>query len=106
MAELEYPQEVVKVAILGTGVDVSHPDLRRAFTEKRIKCDRTLINSLDAFVDDDGHGTQLARVVLTTAPGAVLFVSRIARSKEMLNNDEVLDKLMRVRFKIILCNAN
>lgn len=103
MADLQYPEEAIKVAILGTGVDISHPDLRRAFSEKRIKGDRI---PPDAVLDDDGHGTQLARVVLTTDPNAVLFVARVARNKEMLNSDEVLDTLLRVRFKIILCNAD
>jgi hypothetical protein len=100
--DLQYPEEAIKVAILSNGVDVSHPDLRRAFSEKRIKGDRIAPDDLD----DDGYGTQLARVVLTTAPNAVLFVARVSRNKEMLNSDEVLDTLLRVRFKIILCNAD
>jgi subtilisin family serine protease len=102
MTNFRYSTESVKVAILDTGVDIYHPDLQQASSEKRIVGCETLLNSRDPFRDPHGHGTHVARVVLKLAPpNVVLFIASVVDGEENLNHDEAHQTLERVLFENI-----
>jgi hypothetical protein len=63
---------VVKVAILDTGIDLLHQDFRDVGTSKNF-CDGDNSDVQDL----DGHGTQVASIVLQLAPNAQLCIARI-----------------------------
>ena len=70
----------VKVAIVDTGVDGSHEQIRRAIETKTICSGRGFPNSVELppFQDAQGHGTHAASVFLQTAPDALLCIARIS----------------------------
>ncbi|KAK3940187.1 peptidase S8/S53 domain-containing protein [Diplogelasinospora grovesii] len=101
-------QELVKVAILDTGIDLKHPDFEkpRAISfqqgkpisaagepnqKDRIKgCWDCMSGSSKAetMEDCDGHGTKVASIILRLAPGAELYIARISRGNDQRNLDE------------------
>jgi len=75
----------VKIAILDTGVDATHPTISAAIKEKRIAGffpnsldEESRSDSLDPLNDTNGHGTQGTGVLLKTAPHAKIYVARVA----------------------------
>lgn len=68
----------MRVALLDSGVDASHPDIRKALNDKRIRDARGFPASLDPRGDRNGHGTHGASVFMRTAPHAVLYIARIS----------------------------
>lgn len=71
----------VKVAILDTGIDFNHPDLRAAYAG----C-KNLVDSSQPCMDDNGHGTHVAgtiagaldgKGVAGVAPGARLYAVKV-----------------------------
>lgn len=61
-----------RIALLDTGVDVSHPDFRNS----DIICG-DMINPGDRGWDIDGHGTACAGIILAIAPRCTLLSARI-----------------------------
>lgn len=71
----------IKVGVLDTGIDLTHPDL-----SERIKGSYNAINPLRSANDDNGHGTHVAGIiaatdneigVIGTAPEADLFAIKV-----------------------------
>jgi hypothetical protein len=85
----------VRVAILGFGVDVTHPDLRKALAEHRIGGCRSFPNSLSSSPDNDGSGTHAASVLLKMAPTAILFMAQVG-------DDESTVEVFLTFFNILL----
>lgn len=71
-------QKSVRVAILDTGIDATHPEIRVALEEKRIAGQRGFPDSLDPLCDRHGHGTHGISVLMKTAPNAIIYVARVA----------------------------
>jgi subtilisin family serine protease len=71
------------VAILDTGVDITHPEIQAAqFRIKGYFSQSTDISSegdLKLVQDDDGHGTHGTSVLLRTAPHAVIYVAKVTK---------------------------
>lgn len=96
--------EVVKVAILDTGLDESHPDFAFARSRpqksgikpvgseptqrSRIKGRNNLCGDGDAgdVTDVDGHGTHVAGIILQLAPRAELYIARVCQGNRTYGN--------------------
>ena len=69
--------------MLDTGLDLLHPDIRAC--ENQVKGIHNWIDSGDPqqIIDSNGHGTCVAGLLLDFAPGADLFVAKIAEKKPL-----------------------
>lgn len=84
----EYAQkqadERVRIAVLDTGIDLDH--LRIAKSKARIPICNSWVAS-DPFVGDTcGHGTHIAFVTLRMAPWAHLYVARVFKNGNEVDN--------------------
>ncbi|KAL6403076.1 hypothetical protein AUP68_12408 [Ilyonectria robusta] len=66
----------VKIAILDTGADLSHPDIAEADKNDRVKY-HDFITDKPTMVDADGHGTHCTSLLLKFAPNAEVYVARV-----------------------------
>ncbi|KAI1299920.1 hypothetical protein F5Y03DRAFT_243836 [Xylaria venustula] len=91
--------EIVKIAILDTGIDLKHEDFNFPRAEAissdgqpihadheplqkermNIKNSKSFIGEADDLQDVDGHGTQVASIILRLAPRAEILVGRICQ---------------------------
>jgi subtilisin family serine protease len=71
-------QKPVWVAILDTGVDTRHPELKKAAQAHRIGGYRGFPDSLDSLADRNGHRTHGASVFMCTVPRASIYLGRVA----------------------------
>lgn len=70
----------VKIAILDTGVDMTHPDMMAR--AERIKAKYNLVNPKARHVHDrTGHGTFAAGLILDFAPDADIYIAKIAENE-------------------------
>lgn len=85
------PYERVKIAILDTGAANSNKSgtpqtIRKARQLNRITWRQFLVDgkplNLPAKEDEDGHGTQVASILLKVTPYAKIYIYRIAQDKE------------------------
>jgi len=94
------PSVPVKVAIIDTGVDITHPKLARFRGEqlhpKRCRGFPDDLNH-DPTVDKHGHGTYVTDVLLTTAPDVNLYIARVLGDHDI---DPPPDQVVKVRFII------
>ncbi|KAJ5466014.1 Subtilisin-like protein [Penicillium desertorum] len=67
-----------KVAILDTGVDVTAADLRRPWERRQIIYKNFTTGHGAPEDDDDGHGTAITSLLLKAAPGADVYVGKVA----------------------------
>lgn len=93
----------VRLTVIDTGIDASHPFVAERWSKQRWNQDRVplpLFNDFTAAdesrkadpVDEDGHGTFIAGLVLQVAPDVELSVARIARDRETLNQDRGMEE--------------
>lgn len=74
----EATEERVKIAIIGSGIDMSHPTLREA--EHQVKQTKAWING-EGDQDDWGYGTHAASLILKIAPATEIYVARVAGTR-------------------------
>lgn len=83
----------VKIAVLDTGLDLSHPDIWKEYQNGRIKCYDFVENSA-SMKDLDGHGTHCTSVVMKFAPNAEVYVGRVfGKSVAEEHSPEVLNQV-------------
>lgn len=70
----------VKIAILDTGIDMDHQDVEARCEHIKGKYDWTSERP-NRVIDQHGHGTHTANLVMDYAPDAELYVAKIARTK-------------------------
>lgn len=80
--------EGTRIALLDTGVDRSHPQLRNA---NIVAAD--LINPGGSGIDIDGHGTACAGLILSIAPGCTLLSGRIMDRGGAFTYDSLISAL-------------
>lgn len=109
----------VRVTVIDTGIDYSHPYISSTAwrpydenTEKHLFCDFVWPDpARDSIadrptrhdpVDDDGHGTFIAGLLLQLAPDIELSVARIGATRGSLKTDsDVGSKVARVSYESI-----
>jgi len=80
----------VKIAILDSGVDGSHPEMRNALSNKTIVEYKGFPGYLDPLCDRHGHGTHGTSVLLRIAPIAASYIVRVVNDDgEIVDNNEV-----------------
>ncbi|KAG4433981.1 hypothetical protein IFR05_010530 [Cadophora sp. M221] len=77
--DAEHPR--VRVAILDTGLDLSHRDIIKAKEEGRLQY-WDFVDDAETIKDDDGHGTHCTSIALQYAPNADIFVGRVFRKSQ------------------------
>ncbi|KAH7317058.1 peptidase S8/S53 domain-containing protein [Stachybotrys elegans] len=85
----------VKVAVLDTGIDGENPILKSAKRERRrndwpIKDQRSFLDGVSV-TDTDGHGTNVAALVLKMTPEADLYVAKISECHEVVGTDHIAE---------------
>jgi len=90
-------QKRVRIAILDTGVDITHPQIHAAqfrikgyFSTSTDISPEFVSNSLELVQDYHGHGTHGASVLLRTAPDAAIYVAKVTDNDGKLNNDQIV----------------
>ena len=79
----------VKVAILDTGIDHSHPTIAALKTRKALKesddCYKCFVvgdhygkTTKEATQDKNGHGTHIAALLARVAPRAQIYIAKVA----------------------------
>ena len=71
----------VKVAILDTGADLTHPDREARLENIKGKYNWLNENLKKSVHDRNGHGTFTAGLLLDYAPDAHLYIAKIAENK-------------------------
>ena len=98
-------QKPVRVAILDSGVDATHPDISLALETKQIAAYKGFPESLNPLQDKHGHGTHGASVLMKTAPNATLYVAcmvddkgEISEKNDYLNTVKVTNANMWINY--------
>jgi minor extracellular serine protease Vpr len=81
----------ITIAIIDTGIDYNHPDLGGGFGDGR-----TVIGGYD-FIDDDsdpmdelGHGTHIAGIIINIAPNSKLLAYRVVDYNGLVKSSDVI----------------
>jgi subtilisin family serine protease len=92
-------QKRVRIAILDTGVDTIHPQIRAAREANRIVAyfPESSVRALDSdskppdpFQDHHGHGTHGTSVLLQTAPNAAIYIAKVTDNDGNLIYDDIV----------------
>ncbi|KUJ07746.1 uncharacterized protein LY89DRAFT_789435 [Mollisia scopiformis] len=75
----ENPADRVRVAILDTGVDVTHDDLHSPWLDGQIFYQNFVGKRSGIPQDDDGHGTHVTSILLQMAENVDVYVARVSR---------------------------
>jgi subtilisin family serine protease len=71
----------VKIAVLDTGIDLTHPDMEARLDNIKGRANWTNRNFKNLVQDKNGHGTFTAGLILDYMPDAELYVAKIADNK-------------------------
>ena len=71
----------VKIAVIDTGVSLSHGGIQAAYQKRRIRKEwcRSWVGSPSDIGDHDGHGTHMAHLLHRVAPEADIYVAKVFR---------------------------
>lgn len=83
----------IRIAILDTGIDMAHPSVSDALFDHKLSKDRCynwtcttsggdLENTQDV-ADSNGHGTNVAKLLIETAPDAELYIAKVMESSSI-----------------------
>jgi subtilisin family serine protease len=76
--EFKDKDRIVRIAILDTGIDLRHEEFQNIKTYKNFCGNKDSdVEDLSDVQDLDGHGTQVASIILQLAPKAQLCIARI-----------------------------
>lgn len=87
----------VKVAILDTGADLTHPDIVEAMKRGLVHY-YDFIQDESTMTDLDGHGTHCTSVLLKLAPNTETYIGRVFRKSKAPSSS--LETLIKVKARI------
>lgn len=73
-------EDLVKVAVIDTGIDLSHPEFQAVLKSGQLDPGIDLVDQGKTISDEDGHGTHVCHTLLQTAPYAKLYPMRVFRT--------------------------
>ncbi len=85
----------VKIAILDTGLDLTHRYFQHESAKKRIKKVEDFVDSGGSGQDSCGHGSHCAGLLRLVAPEADIYVARITKDSEGRLDPEIVGKVRR-----------
>ncbi|KAI9146885.1 Thermostable alkaline protease [Paramyrothecium foliicola] len=71
----------IRIAVLDSGLDEKDPKIRGALASRRIDKRVSFVGQPDDCSDTYGHGTHIVKLLLQTAPAAVISVAKICDGK-------------------------
>jgi hypothetical protein len=77
----------LKVAVLDTGIDTSHPDFD---DDDRLKELRSWVGSA-ATVDKSGHGTHIVSTILSLTRNVDVYVAKISEGNTLQATDQIVE---------------
>jgi subtilisin family serine protease len=80
------PTTRIKIAVLDTGCDREAVFLHSPARRTRIECWKDWVDDSADFEDCDGHGTHAVALAMKMAPAADIFVARVAKDREKLED--------------------
>jgi subtilisin family serine protease len=90
----------IKVGVLDTGVDLTHPEFREYIKNEQLDVGIDLVYKGQRMTDSDGHGTHVCHTLLKTAPYAKVYPIRFfeGRKGDDLSQSRVAEVLPCVLF--------
>jgi subtilisin family serine protease len=82
----EDEEKRVKIAILDTGIDLTHPLIKKYVDTGHIPKTYDFVEGTSSITDLHGHGTHTAHLLLKTAPNASIYVARVFRTTKADRN--------------------
>ena len=80
----------MKIAILDTGIDISHPSIIGAIKSKRIQENmQSFVENDESVKDECGHGTHIASLLSRVAPQAEIHIAKVAKNQEIPPNHNI-----------------
>ncbi|KAI0108659.1 peptidase S8/S53 domain-containing protein [Nemania sp. FL0031] len=83
---------MIRVAVLDTGIDLTHPLIKPFADRGQIPDCWDFINETENIVDTAGHGTFVSHVLFKTAPFVMLYPMRVFRNEHAEDNTAALVK--------------
>ncbi|KAH7139510.1 hypothetical protein B0J11DRAFT_575419 [Dendryphion nanum] len=77
----EEVESLVKVAVLDTGIDLTHPEFVQFRKDGRLDDGFNFVEEGKEIIDSDGHGTHVCHTLFKTAPYVKLFPIRVFRNR-------------------------
>jgi subtilisin family serine protease len=78
-----------RIAILDTGIDFRHELVLKYKNSKQITATKSWIQGRPGTVDDDGHGTHAAMLLLKVAPQAELYVAKVFNDQSNVTKEHI-----------------
>ena len=98
----------MKIAILDTGIDISHPDFKEdqsaSRMNRRIKVPEDFLDPEGKAYDTCGHGTYCVGLLRRVAPEADIYVARVAKDFDSDLDPEVVAKVCLLLGRLPLLN--
>lgn len=90
----------IRIAIVGEGIDPSHPEIRKALEEQMIIECQGFPETLEPLHDSQGYGTYCVSITLRTIPWVSVYIARVVNDEGYLVEDD--DYLATARVTILL----
>jgi len=78
---------VIKVAIIDSGIEYNHLEVDRS----RIGDCKSWIKNSDATVDEVGHGTHIAGIILQLTTNVELYIGKVTDTKKFKRRDLITE---------------
>jgi hypothetical protein len=87
----------VRVAVVGAGIDYTHPEIHEALEDGRIVDCHGFPERLDPTQDFEGMGTYCVSVILRTMPWVSIYLARVVDAGGRLVKEGKYSAIVQVR---------